>query len=578
MHHSSRPSPSADRPGPSPTHHPGPPRFVSVGESVELAPRNPRSSVADAFAWTLVDRPNGSEVTVSDGPVVHLEPDEPGSYHLELVAPDDTHEQTVRAFPSDRLTARFAVDAADLPEEFETLSVVGPFNEFRLGHDRPVREDDEYVLELPLPPGEHYAIFAVDDDFEHFERVETTVEGPGRPRVHLDGTVDDDEVVVTATPSPAPDGSDPTVEFHLDGRDDLSRADVAVDDTELRAPVSSLSPTTRVHAVAVAERSGVADTLVLEPGGGQVSTSRPADPPTWARDATMYSVFVRSFAGETVDATFEELERRVPYIESLGVDCLWLTPIVASPTDHGYHVTDFFETAEDLGTRAEFESLVDRCHDAGIRVVFDLVVNHTSRDHPAFQLHSAGVEAYADHYSRVPPERDDTDVDWAGDGAPEFYFNWARIPNVNYDSLAVREWMLDVVDEWSPVVDGFRCDVAWGVPHGFWKEVRDRAKREAPDFLLLDESIPRDPDAHENEFDAHYDTDLYHALREVGRGEAPADAILDALDETARKGFPDPALHMRYVENHDETRYATECDESALGAATAATFTLPGIP
>jgi len=209
-------------------------------------------------------------------------------------------------------------------------------------------------------------------------------------------------------------------------------------------------------------------------------------------------------------------------------------------------------------------------------VVFDLVVNHTSRDHPAFQLHSAGVEAYADHYSRVP-ERDDTDVDWAGDGAPEFYFNWARIPNVNYDSLAVREWMLDVVDEWSPVVDGFRCDVAWGVPtaSGRRSATERSARPRLPPARRVDPARPRRTRERVRRALRH------RPLPRAPRGRprrGPADAILDALDETARKGFPDPALHMRYVENHDETRYATECDESALGAATAATFTLPGIP
>ena len=191
MRESDQPASSANRPGASMTrtHHPGPPRFVDVGDSVELAPRNPRSDVAGTVTWTLVDRPSESTATVGDDPVVHLDPDEPGSDHHELAAPDGIHEQTVRAFPSDHRTARFAVEATLLPEDFETLSAVGPFNEFRLGHDRPVREDDEYVLDVPLPPGDHYAIFA-DDDFEHFQRVETTVDGPGRPRVHLDATVD----------------------------------------------------------------------------------------------------------------------------------------------------------------------------------------------------------------------------------------------------------------------------------------------------------------------------------------------------------------------------------------------------
>ena len=190
----------------------------------------------------------------------------------------------------------------------------------------------------------------------------------------------------------------------------------------------------------------------------------------------------------------------------------------------------------------------------------------------------AGVDDYADHYRRMSAEYDVSDVEWAelpGGEAPEYYLNWERIPNLNYDSLAVRSWMLDVVDEWAPLVDGFRADVAWGVPHGFWKEVADRVPAE---FLLLDETIPHDPAFAEGEFGAHYDTELYGTLRSVGDGTAPADAVLETLETVRRRGFPGSSVHLRYVENHDEDRYLEEYGEGALRAAAAATFTLPGAP
>ncbi|MFC7082486.1 alpha-amylase family glycosyl hydrolase [Halorussus caseinilyticus] len=575
-------------------HEPGPPRFTHVGASVELAPRRP-DAVSDAddrpdarFSWRVRDRPESSEVGVGDGPVVHLEPDESGVYALELDAPDGTHRQVVRAFPDPRKEVRFDAPVADLPvpaDEVESVSLTGPFNDYTLGRDRMVREGDGYVADFDLPPGDHEGICVVNDDFEHCHDVAVSVSGPGRPRVHLDGRVEGETLVVTARAESAPEGSDPEVEFWLDDRDDLSESAVESDGSELRVAVADLPERARIHAVAVAERHSVADTLVVA-ADAEVSVSRPNDPPEWARHATVYQIFVRRFAGETVETTFEEIERRVPYLESLDVDCLWLTPVVGSPTDHGYHVTDYFDTAADLGTRAEFESLVERLREAGIRVVFDLVINHTSRDHPAFQMHAAGVDEYADYYERVPADLDGTDrdalpeddTDWAGEGVPGYLFNWTRIPNLNYDSLAVRSWMLDVIDEWAPLVDGFRADVAWGVPHGFWKEVRERLKSADSEFFLLDETIPRDPQFHESEFDAHYDTALYGALREIGRGEAPAEALFEALDANRREGFPESSLLLRYVENHDETRYIEECDEAALRAAAGATFTLPGAP
>jgi len=132
-----------------------------------------------------------------------------------------------------------------------------------------------------------------------------------------------------------------------------------------------------------------------------------------------------------------------------------------------------------------------------------------------------------------------------------------------------------VVDEWAAVVDGFRADVAWGVPHGFWKEV---AERVPDDCLLLDETLPHDPFYGEGEFDLHYDTSLYGVLRDVGAGSVPADAVAEAFDRATWLGFDGQRAQMRYVENHDEDRYLAEYGRDALKAAAATVFTLPGAP
>ena len=561
-------------------HHPGPPRFCHVGESVELAPRAPDPDAT--YRWTLTETPEDSAVTVGDDPVVHLEPDRPGTYRAELTAPDGTHTQTVRAFPAMYTEqVRFSVTEDDIEGDdvdsstIEAAAVIGKFNDFTMGKYDAQREGEEWVFETQLPPGTHGVIFAFDGGFDAYATDEVTVEGPGRPRIELQSHIDGEELVVTADAKAAPDGDDPDVEFHLDDRDSLSMDDVGIRGDELRVPLGAVPEGARVHAVAVAQHHSIADTLELD---GDGTVHRPAAAPAWAGDATSYEIFVREFVGDIAETSFAEIERRVPYIESLGVDAVWFTPVAQSPTQHGYHITDLFDTATDLGTRAEFESLVERLHEAGISVLFDLVINHTSRDHPAFQFHRSGVPGYEDHYERVPTEDDTSDIDWAGDDAPGLYFNWTRIPNVNYDSLAVREWMLDVVDEWAGVVDGFRCDVAWGVPHGFWKEVRERVKAQNSDFLLLDETVPREADFRENEFDVHYDTDFYETLLEVGGGNEPASALFDALELSQVRGYPDRAVHMRYVENHDEDRYRDQCGVAPLRAAVGATFTVPGAP
>ncbi|MFC7186048.1 alpha-amylase family glycosyl hydrolase [Halorubrum yunnanense] len=623
-------------------HEPGPPRTTSVGESVELAPRSPDPeetyewAVRDAPAESAVEGASGPEIenangnggerdgrspvlvrgetSRSDDPVVHLRPDAPGTYVVTLDAPDGTHRQRVRAFPDERRETELRVPAADLPladADVDRVSLLWAHNERLLARDRPERDGDDWVLETRVPPGRHGFSFVANDDRgnEHGDVVE--VSGPGRPRLSLDARVeggrtgedgesDGPRVVLTAdvdAPSALgggneTNGSPVAVDFLVDDRDAgpeaVARIESLADGATLAVPLAEIpdgildGDGLRIHAVPHAERYGASETVRVGRGGdasgGPIAVTDPHAAPDWAESPTVYEAFVRSFAGDTLPTTFREIERRVPYLESLHVDALWLTPVLASPTEHGYHVTDYYETASDLGSRESFESLVETCHDAGIRVIFDLVINHTSRDHPAFQLHAAGVDEYADHYRRTDGAFDVTGTDWAelDDGdMPEHYFDWGRIPNLNFDSPAVRAWLLDVVDEWAAVVDGFRADVAWGVPHGFWKEVADRVP---DDVLLLDETLPHDPFYGEGEFDLHYDTSLYEVLRDVGAGEAPADAVAEAFDRAARLGFDDPGAQLRYVENHDEERYLAEYGRDALKAAAASVFALPGAP
>ncbi|WP_276239553.1 alpha-amylase family glycosyl hydrolase [Halobaculum marinum] len=406
---------------------------------VEVGPDGARTDADghDEFEWTVVSAPDGSGATLGEGTVVHLAPDVPGTYRVELSAPDGVHEQTVRAYPDERTETTLHVDKEDFDAPTESVaadrvSVAGTFNDWSVAAERPTDADDRLSHRTHLPPGSHVYSFAFDDSLGNGVGGEETVSGPGRPRLHLDATATDEGVVVTAhaeaapagpDPETTPAGADPEVEWLFDGRDDLSTETVHVDGETLTVPRESLpeAGVARVHAVPVADRYGVLDTVEIavgdrgvatdEPDAGAatdgdapVSIFRPNDPPAWAESPTIYEVFVRSFAGETPDTTFREIERRLPYVESLGVDVLWLTPVLQSPTTHGYHTTDFFDTATDLGTRAEFESLVDACHERDIRVVFDLVINHTSRDHPAFQQHAAGVDAFDEQYPRRPAE------------------------------------------------------------------------------------------------------------------------------------------------------------------------------
>ena len=552
-------------------HHPGPPRFLATGETTELAPRDPDPDAA--YEWRVVDAPPDSESTVGNDPVTAFTPDVPGRFTLGLDAPDGDHLVTVRAFAA----------------SYEDVDVAG-------GSGTAIRDRD--AGHAPIDYGS-----------------ERAHEGVGRPRVRLDATVDrdsetgDSEVVVQATPKPNPESDlaaeDLTVTFVVDDRDVASAVEVgrqnprdvvrtADDGRSLRIPAEAVPDSLRVHAVAVAREPGrelrvsVADTVAVErvedrelPNGDGPSdpnltahgepifeTIRLNHPPEWTEEATVYEVYVRTFADCDDGETFDAIAERIPTIADLGVDTLWLTPVLQHDgKPHGYNITDFFEVARDLGDRDEYEALIETAHDHGIRVLFDFVANHTARDHEWFE------DAYQNPES---PYRDR--YEWQESGEPGTYFDWELIANLNHSNLHVRRFLLDVIDEWAPLVDGFRCDMAWAVPDSFWRELRDRVKDIDREFLLMDETIPYIPGFHEGMFDVHFDATLYFQLRQIGRGAEPAETVLDAIDQRAEIGFPDHAGFLQYIENHDETRYRVECGDAAASAAGAATMTLPGVP
>ena len=553
-------------------HHPGPPRFLATGERTELAPRDPNPDAT--YAWRVADAPPGSEATVGDESVTEFTPDVPGRYLLGLDAPDGDHLLTVRAFPA----------------SYEGVDVSG-------GSGTAIRDRD-----------------ADDGPIDYAARERH--EGVGRPRVELDASVAYEEgadsesesagaavftAVATPNPESALDADDLSVTFVVDDRDVATAVEtgrtnprdalrVSDDGGELRVPLDAVPERLRVHAVAVAHdpdgdpRVSVADAAAvvrgqsaaddaggeaaLTPGAPDFETVRLNDPPAWTRDASVYEIFVRTFADADEGAAFDAIAERIPRIAELGVDTLWLTPVLGHDgKPHGYNIVDFFDTADDLGDRDDFEALVETAHDHGMRVLFDFVANHTARDHEWFR------DAYRNPDS---PYRDR--YEWQESGEPGTYFDWELIANLNHANLDVRRFLLDVVDEWAPLVDGFRCDMAWAVPDSFWRELRDRVKDIDREFLLMDETIPYIPGFHEGMFDVHFDATLYFQLRQVGRGAEPAASVLDAIDQRAEIGFPDHAEFLQYIENHDETRYRVECGDAAAAAAGAAIMTLPGVP
>ncbi|OLD67744.1 MAG: maltose alpha-D-glucosyltransferase [Candidatus Rokubacteria bacterium 13_1_20CM_70_15] len=196
----------------------------------------------------------------------------------------------------------------------------------------------------------------------------------------------------------------------------------------------------------------------------------------WYKDAVFYEVHVKAFMDGNGDGVgdFAGLTERLDYLAELGVDCLWILPMYASPLrDDGYDIADFFAVHPAYGTLEDFQKFLDAAHARGLRVIADLVMNHTSDAHPWFQASRADpASPYADYYVWDATDRRYTNArvifvdaeksNWTWDPQRKAYY-WHRFfshqPDLNYDNPTVRRAMLDVMRFWlDRGLDGFRCD------------------------------------------------------------------------------------------------------------------------
>jgi len=239
----------------------------------------------------------------------------------------------------------------------------------------------------------------------------------------------------------------------------------------------------------------------------------------WFKRAVFYEVLVRAFSDSNRDGTgdLQGLTAKLDYIQWLGVDCLWLPPFYDSPLrDGGYDIRDFRTVLPEFGTVDDFVVLLDEAHKRGIRVITDLVMNHTSDTHPWFEESRRNPDGpYGDFYmwedddSRYPDARiifvDTEQSNWRYDNVRgQFYWHrfFSHQPDLNYDNPAVQDAMLDVLRFWLDIgIDGFRLDAVpylyardgtncENLPetHAFLKRTRKVMEDEYPGRVMLAEA------------------------------------------------------------------------------------------
>jgi glycosidase len=355
----------------------------------------------------------------------------------------------------------------------------------------------------------------------------------------------------------------------------------------------------------------------------QVQLAPPAGD-DWYRHAVFYEVFVRSYQDSNGDGKGDlpGLISRLDYLNDgdprtttdLGVDALWLMPVFASPSYHGYDVTDYERIHPDYGTVADFERLCAEAHRRGMRVIIDLVLNHTSAQHPWF-VESA---ASPDSPRRSWYQWSTTNLGWRQPWDPfaqgttwherngAYYYGvfWGGMPDLNLRTPAVREEARRIATFWlERGADGFRLDAARYLietgggsgqadtpeTHAFWKEFAAHVRQVKPDAVLVGENWTTTP-----LIATYYGS----TARVPGGDELPlnfnfplAEAILSSIQEGSTqditttlvdmaRSYPAGVADAPFLTNHDGVRVATRLNGNGgkLANAAAVLLTLPGSP
>jgi maltose alpha-D-glucosyltransferase/alpha-amylase len=240
--------------------------------------------------------------------------------------------------------------------------------------------------------------------------------------------------------------------------------------------------------------------------------------PSWYKTGVLYELYVRSFYDSNADGQgdFRGMIEKIDYLEWLGVDCIWLLPFYQSPLrDGGYDISDFYSILPEYGNLNDFMEFLEAAHDRGIRVIADLVMNHTSDQHPWFQeSRKPGSDkrdwyVWSDNNERYPDARiifiDTEKSNWTWDDEAGAYY-WHRFfshqPDLNYDNEEVQQQMIAVLKFWLDLgLDGFRLDAVpylferdgtncENLPetHAFLKRVREEVDKSYEDIVLLAEA------------------------------------------------------------------------------------------
>ncbi|GAB4545156.1 MAG: hypothetical protein OHK0023_03020 [Anaerolineae bacterium] len=318
------------------------------------------------------------------------------------------------------------------------------------------------------------------------------------------------------------------------------------------------------------------------------------DPNTaWFGETVLYSLFVRSFRDSDGDGIgdLRGVIEGLDYLQALGVDGLWLLPVFVSPSYHGYDTIDYYQVNPDYGTNDDLLALIQAVKQRGMYILLDYVANHTSNEHPFFKDALGRPEsAYAEYFIW----NNDAHTRYAGFAGLGF------MPELNYDSPKVREYMIGVALHWldpngdgdpSDGIDGWRCDVAKDVPLAFWAELRAAAMKVNPKAIFLgevwDDGSTIASFLKGDGLNAAFNFPAYRAMG--GHHDVNGDGMASGMVSTGQVRAAIRSLRVLaspqtfivdFSHNHDTNRMMSEVLEDANRAKAAAVWllTTPNVP
>lgn len=283
--------------------------------------------------------------------------------------------------------------------------------------------------------------------------------------------------------------------------------------------------------------------------------------PDWVKDAVIYEIFPRAFSQKGDFNSITKDDR----LQTLGVTVLWLMPIhpigqekkkgtIGSP----YAVKDFYAVNPDYGSKEDLKRLVAEAHKRQMKVIIDIVANHTAWDSVMMKNKSFYTQDKQGNIIAPVPD-------------------WKDVADLNYDNPALRKYMTEMLVSWirDYDLDGFRCDVAGFVPTDFWEAARAEVDKIKADTIWLAEW--ESPDLLVKAFNLGYSWRNHAALDKVLHGDLPASEIRKVW-EAQKAEFPQNFMLMRFSDNHDERRAIARFGEKGALAAQVLAFTMNDVP